>query len=169
MTIRQEQINEFDEIHELVKTAFRTANVSNGGEQDYVLSLRASERYIPELALVADEDGKIIGHIMFTKTYISNENGKIEALLLGPLAVGIGDRRKGVGAKLVEAGLEKARALGYGAVFLVGDPAYYRRFGFKSVGDYRITYGMDIPPQYVMALELQADWLKDKTGEISIV
>jgi putative acetyltransferase len=168
MMVRPEQNDEFDAIYELVKTAFQTANVTNGDEQNYVLTLRASERYIPELALVAD-DGKIIGHMMLTKTCITNGGGKTEALLLGPVAVEIARRHKGVGAKLITAGLEKARALGYKAVFLVGDPEYYGRFGFKSVSNYRLTYGMDIPPQYVMALELEQGWLENKTGVISIV
>ena len=63
MTIRQATPEDFDAIYSLVKTAFQTAKVSDGGEQDFVLKLRKGS-YIPELELVAEEDGVLIGHIM---------------------------------------------------------------------------------------------------------
>ena len=65
--------------------------------------------------------------------------------------------------------LDKAKTLGYKAVFLCGDPDYYDRFGFKPVSGYGITYGMDIPAKYVLVCELEADWLNDKSGSVSIV
>ena len=63
MTIRQAKPEDFDAIYSLVKTAFQTAKVSDGDEQDFVLKLRKGH-YIPELELVAEEDGVLIGHIM---------------------------------------------------------------------------------------------------------
>ena len=70
MIIRQEKPSEFQEIFDLVKVAFKTAKVSNGNEQDYVNKLRASGNYIAELALIAEEDEKLVAHIMLTKTYV---------------------------------------------------------------------------------------------------
>ena len=76
MIIRQEKPSDFPAIYDLVKVAFQTGKVSNGLEQDYVNQLRASGNYIPQLALVAEEDGKLVGHIMLTKTYVSLDNSK---------------------------------------------------------------------------------------------
>ena len=83
MIIRRETEEEFPQIYDLVKVAFQTAKVSDGKEQDFTDHLRASGGYVPELALVAEEDRKLIGHVLFTKTYITNGGNKIETLLLG--------------------------------------------------------------------------------------
>jgi hypothetical protein len=83
-------------IYELVKVTLQTAKVSNGKEQDLVNKLRNSGNYIPELALVAEEDGQLIGHIMLTKTYIiTNDGDKYETLLLGPISVSLEYRNRG--------------------------------------------------------------------------
>lgn len=89
MVIRRETPEEFSQIYNLVKVAFQTAKVTNGKEQDFVNQLRGSGNYIPELALVAEENDKLIGHIMLTKTYIFNNGNKFETLLLAPISVSI--------------------------------------------------------------------------------
>jgi predicted N-acetyltransferase YhbS len=78
MFIRRETTEEFSRIYDLVKIAFQTAKVTNGKEQDFVNQLRNSGNYIPELALVAEEDDKLIGHIMLTKTHITNDKSKFD-------------------------------------------------------------------------------------------
>ena len=88
MTIRQATPEDFDAIYSLVKTAFQTAKVSDGDEQDFVLKLRKG-RYIPELELVAEEDGVLIGHIMLTGASIRENGGCFGTLLLAPLSVAI--------------------------------------------------------------------------------
>ncbi|MCL1901438.1 MAG: GNAT family N-acetyltransferase [Firmicutes bacterium] len=82
MTIRTEKEADYKKIYELVKRAFETAKVSDGDEQDYVEALRRSDRYIPDFALVAEDDGKLTGHIMLTKTFIKTDTEQIECLLL---------------------------------------------------------------------------------------
>lgn len=97
MTIRQATPKDFDAIYSLVKTAFQTAKVSDGGEQDFVLKLRKGS-YIPELELVAEEDGVLIGHIMLTGASIRENGGCFGTLLLAPLSVALEWRAKGIGA-----------------------------------------------------------------------
>ncbi len=97
------------------------------------------------------------------------DDRKHEALLLGPIAVLIEYRCKGVGSQLMREAIGKAKALGYKAIFLCGDPDYYNRFGFQEVVGCGITYGMDIPAKYVLVCELQSGWLKDKNGSVSIM
>lgn len=112
MIIRKETEKDFDRIYDLVKVAFQTAKVSNGKEQDFATELRNSGNYIPELALVAEEDGKLIGHIMLTKMYITTGDGKFEALLIAPISVLLEYRNKGVGSELIN---ESFRLAGKGA------------------------------------------------------
>lgn len=166
MIIRREREDEFDEIYDLVRAAFQTAKVSDGKEQEFVNKLRASGNYIPELALVAEEDGMLIGHVMLTKTYITSEDGKHEALLLAPISVVLDYRNKGIGTALIHESFRLARTMGYGAVFLVGDPAYYHRFGFRSTVDFGIRDTHGIPDANVMACELTENALSGIRGTI---
>lgn len=168
--IRLERPEEFDDIHELVRVAFLTAKVSDGDEQDFVRDLRAGQGYIPEFALVAEQGGELIGHIMLTKTSLELKNGVIETvLLLAPLSVRLQNRRLGVGARLVEEALQRALALGWRSVFLCGNPAYYGRFGFKAAIGYGIRSRRGIPVQYVLALEIYPGSLQKKAGILDCV
>jgi len=152
----------------LVQTAFKTAKVSNGDEQNFVNRLRKSGNYIPELALVAEEEEKLVGHVMLTHTTIETDEGTaFDLLLLAPLAVVLDRRGKGVGGGLLESVCAQAKELGYRAVTLVGDPAYYQRFGFKPA----ITFGIEntngIPSQYVMVRELVPETLIGMKGSLT--
>jgi len=167
MLIRPERRSEFPRLHELVKTAFATAKVSNGDEQNFVDRLRAGAGYIPELALVAEDEGALIGHIMLTRTFVSTAAGPRPVLLLAPIAVVVERRRQGLGARLIEEAFRRARALGHGAVALVGDPAYYSRFGFRPCADFGIANANGIADRYVMAFELAPGALADAAGSIA--
>jgi len=167
LIIRRETVEEFSQIHELVKVAFQTAKVSNGKEQDFVNHLRSSDNYIPELSLVAEENGKLIGHIMLTTTYIINGDNNVEALLLAPISVVFECRNRGVGSSLIKESFKLAKEMGYKSVFLVGDPAYYHRFGFKAAVNFGIKHSHNIPEEYVMACELVPDALYGISGTIN--
>ena len=168
-TIRPEQPADFAAIYDLVKVAFATAPECDGDEQDYVNKLRLTAGYLPQLALVAEQQGKLIGHIMLTKTDINTLNGNYEALLLSPICVLLEERNQGIGAALIHESFKRARELGYEAVFLVGDPQYYRRFGFRPTTEFDIHISSDIPAKYVQGVELVTGALSDISGSISIV
>ena len=78
------------------------------------------------LSLVAVEAEAVVGHVLFSRL-----RAPAAALALAPLAVAAGCRRRGIGARLVEAGLDRAKREGWRAVIVLGDPAYYSRFGFR--------------------------------------
>ena len=170
MKIRPERREEFPLLYEFVRTAFATAKVSDGTEQDFVDRLRAGSGYLPALALVAEEDGALLGHIMFTETRIRlAAGGERTILLLAPLAVALEHRGRGIGSALVREGFRIAREMGYGAVALCGDPAYYGRFGFReSAGTYGIVQpGMEA--RYCLACELVPSALGDAAGELDLL
>lgn len=169
MIIRQELTTDFNEIYDLVKIAFETATVKDGDEQDYVNILRKSDRYIPQLSLVAEEDGKLIGHIMLTKMQIVGTDETFEELLLSPICVVLKYRSQGIGGKLIERSFDLARVIGYNAVFLCGDPTYYNKFGFQPTIVYGITCKTDIPAENVMVGEIVKGALQNKKGTIDIV
>ena len=82
------------------------------------------------LSLMASRGGRLLGHIAFSECQIEGAGDKLA--LLGPLAVAPEAQRQGVGAALVEAGLERLTAAGFSLVCVLGDPVYYRRFGFET-------------------------------------
>jgi predicted N-acetyltransferase YhbS len=168
LIIRQETPSDFSRIYSFVEVAFQTAKVSNGKEKEFVKKLHAGTYYIAKLALVAEENGEIMGHIMLTKTYIATCNGKVEALLLAPLSVALEHRRRGVGSKLVKESFEYAQKMGYTSVFVVGDPAFYCRFGFKPSKHFDITHVPYVPEEYVMATELSPGALAGISGTVNL-
>lgn len=103
-------------------------------EASLVDRLRADEGWLPALSLVAVDGGEVIGHVVCTRGYV----GTAAALGLGPLSVDPGHQRRGVGSALMHAVLGAADALGEPMVILVGDPAYYARFGFRLAAGYGI-------------------------------
>ncbi len=154
MTIREERPEEFAAIYDLVKTAFATAKMSDGDEQEFVNRLRASGDYIPQLALVAEDAKGLAGHVMLTRARL-DVNGEVrETLLLAPLCVEISHRDNGLGAQLVEESFRRARAMGFTSVFLLGDPAYYARFGLRDATVFAIGNAHGFPAPYFMGCEL---------------
>lgn len=166
MNIRPETPADYAEIYDLIKIAFQTAQVSDGNEQNFANQLRDSGNYIPELALVAEEDGRIIGQIMLTRTQIKGEQKTWDILFAGPLAVLLDYRSRGIGSALMRAALEIARQLGYQAVALAGDPAYYHRFGYRSFQEFGLQSEHHVPDPFAMAVEITPGALQGVVGVV---
>lgn len=172
MNIRQENKNDYEAIYNFVKTAFETAKVKDGNEQDFVNSIRCSDNYIPELTLVAEDRGEIIGHIMLSKTYVENEDKELfEVLYLAPVSVLLERRNQGIGSKLIYESFRRAKKMGYKSVFLAGDPAYYNRFGFVPTIKHNIKCSLEIPEELyenIMVCELVPDALDGISGIVKM-
>ena len=151
LEIRQENKNDYEQVYNVVKTAFENAEHSDGNEQDLVNDLRKSDSFIPELSLVAVKDNKIVGHILFTKIKI----GKYEELALAPLAVLPKYQRQGMGKKLIETGHKIAKKLGYNYSIVLGSEKYYPKFGYTSAIDYGIKAPFEVPNENFMAIKLK--------------
>lgn len=171
MIIRQENKDDYSTIYELVRTAFETAEMSDGHEQDFVNTLRDGDKYVPELALVAEMDNRIVGHIMLSKTCVENDGDKYEALLLGPVAVVLEYRNQKIGTKLIVTAMEKAKEMGFEAIFLAGNRAFYSRFGFVPAIRYGIKCALEIPEELIeniMVCELCPQALDGVTGIVDL-
>lgn len=169
MNIRQETEDDFAAIYTLIETAFKTAAVCDGDEQDYSVSLRAGDTYIPEFSLVAEKDGRIIGHIMLTKTTVRDGSHHHDFLLLAILSVAEDCRREGVGSALVSVALDRAKRAGHQAIFLAGDHTYYSRFGFVPASRFNIRHQQNLPAEMlnnIMAQELEPHALESISGTI---
>lgn len=126
MIVRPETPGDYEAIGELLTSAFGRAV-----ESQLVLSLRASDNCVPDLALVAEENGAVVGHIVFSYVTLKDDE-EFRVLALAPMAVTPALQRRGIGGALVEEGLQRADDLGESLVIVVGHPTYYPRFGFES-------------------------------------
>lgn len=150
MIIRQENVKDYEEVYQLVKEAFASAEHADGNEQELVTALRKGDAFVPELSLVAEIDGKLVGYILFTKAKV----GEWEVLAMAPLAVKPEYQKQGVGAALIGEGHRIAKDLGYEYSIVLGSEIYYPRFGYIPATELGITLPEGFPPENFMAVRL---------------
>ena len=152
MYIRPEGPADTERIAEVVKAAFD----GRPDEPRLVEQIRASERYVPELALVATQDDTIVGHAMFSFVTLKGAE-ELKVLQLAPVAVVPEWQRRGVGGALIREGIEKADARREPLILVQGHAAYYPRFGFQPSREYHIEPpSPDVPDAFFMVLRLSA-------------
>lgn len=153
MSIRQETKNDYEAVYDLVKEAFATAEHSDGNEQDLVVALRGGESFVPELSLVAEVDGRIAGHVLFTKGKVGGES----VLVLAPLSVLPEFQKQGVGTALIREGHRIAGELGYGYALVLGSESYYPRCGYVPAEGFGVEVPEGLPSANFMAIRLRED------------
>ncbi len=136
MEIRREQPSDYEALCHLVREAFATAHYSDGTEVAWLDEVRESERYLPELSFVAEDDGCLIGHLLTGKCTYETIDGPRIGVVIAPLCIHPDKQGKGLGGKLVRHMLAEAAARGYQVAFLEGFLAYYERLGFQPASDY---------------------------------
>jgi len=156
MQIRPETENDQSAVSAINTSAFETP-----AEAKLVDALR--EKADPVVSLVAEDDGKIHGHIMFSPVTLSG-HPDLKILGLAPMAVMPEQQRQGIGSALVRAGLEQCKQLGCVAVVVLGHPNYYPRFGFLPSTHFEIVSEYQVPEEVFMAMELQPEALQGKSG-----
>ena len=156
LIIRNETESDRREVETLIREAFWNLNVPGCDEHYLAHILRSHKDFIPELDLVAEQDGRIIGNVMYTRSHLTDETGKEkEILTFGPLAVLPGYQRMGVGRALLERSFEIARNMGYDVIVIFGSPANYITIGFKSCRKFNICPEGDIFPTAMLVKELK--------------
>ena len=162
LIIRPENLTETAAIYALNKLAFG----GRDAEPRLVDAIRESESFIPELSLVAELDGQIVGHILFSRIHIEAEDKQMPSLALAPMAVLPQYQKQGIGSELVRRGLDQCKRLGWASVIVLGHPAYYPRFGFSAelAKSLECPYG-DVGDAW-MALELAPGALNNVRGKV---
>ena len=164
MIIRPEEPKDYREVEKLTREAFW--NVYRPGcVEHYVLNqYRNSPDFVKELDFVMEEEGRIIGHVMFSKAEleIPGTSRRIASWTFGPISIHPDYKRKGYGLKLLNFALEQARKQGVGFLCMEGNIDFYKHAGFKLACIYNIDYhgepaGAEVP--YFLAQELIPGWL----------
>ena len=135
--IRAEQASEVEVIEQIHLAAFAHYPGNGTIEAKLVRLLREHDSWIPELSLVAEKDGEVVGHVLLTRATV----GEQQVLALGPIGVVPGLQKTGIGTTLMHAAIEIAQRDGERLIALLGDPAYYSRFGFVLGTEVGITSG----------------------------
>jgi len=158
ITIRQEQPEDIDAVHRVNELAF-----PGSCEAGLVDTLRSN---CPDhLSLVADVDGDVAGHILFTPALIKADGKTIVGMGLAPMAVHPDHQRRGFGSLLVRDGIERLKGEGCPFVIVLGHPEYYPRFGFELACDHGIGCQWDgVPSEAFMVLVLEAAEMKGVSG-----
>lgn len=147
VTIRSETDADVDAITEVTVAAFEDVEVSHRTEQFVVAALR--EAGALSVSLVAELDGRVVGHVAFSPVTISD--GTWDWYGLGPISVSPPLQRRGIGKALIREGLARLRELGAGGCCLVGHPDYYGRLGFTNMPGLAIE---GVPPNVFFSLSL---------------
>ena len=157
ITIRPEAPADAQSVEELTREAFWGAmdHPTCDGEHLLVHRLRSSPCLIPQLNLVAEVDGCLAGHVIYSQAKVTSPDGReTEVLTFGPLSVLPAYQRKGVGTALMHCSISKAARLGYRAIVFYGHPDYYPRFGFWRASAWDITAPDGSSRDALMAMEL---------------
>jgi putative acetyltransferase len=141
MEVRQETEDDFDAVRRVHTEAFARPGLSGNRPPEVALvdELRVSPAFLPQLSLVADNGHLIVGHVIATRATVGPEAYPV--LGLGPLGVLPSHQRQGVGVALMEAMISIVESLGEPMIALLGDPAYYHRYGFELSS----TFGIEPP------------------------
>ncbi len=161
--IRQETPTQIEAIERVNISAF-----GGNAEAKLIAQMRQSSAFIPELSLIAQVNGRVVGHILLSSIALIGHGGTAKGLALAPMAVMPSQSHRGIGSLLVRAGLTKAASLGYEAVVVIGHPDFYARQGFRNASLWGLRCQLPVPEEVVMAIELRKGALqKDMTVEYS--
>jgi putative acetyltransferase len=149
MTVRPERPGDEATIYRVQLAAFGAEPEARIVEQ-----MRVTDRFIPELSLLAEEDSDVVGHVLVTYTDLVTETATTRVPLLGPIGVLPARQGVGIGSVLMRAALAAADARGEPLVVLEGNPAYYRRFGFIPAHELGIDAPPGVPQEYFQVVRL---------------
>lgn len=164
MIIRNETPKDYRVVEEMIKKTFWNLSVPGCSEHYFAHKVRENADYIPELDFVMEEDGRIMGHILYVKAKLLATDGtEKEILSFGPFTIHPDYQRKGYGRKLLNHSLDAAKKMGYDAVAIYGNPENYACYGFRNCKRYNVCIEDNIYPVALMVKELEENALSGKS------
>ncbi|MBE6036822.1 MAG: N-acetyltransferase [Clostridiales bacterium] len=163
LTIRLETEKDYRAVENLTRESFWNVYKPGCDEHYFVHCMRSHKDFIPELAFVLEKDGELIGNIMYTKSWLEDEEGKIKEIVsFGPVCVLPKYQRTGCSRFLIESSFEKVKEMGYEVVTNFGNPANYVGRGFVSCKKKNVTF-MGGFPTALLVCELVPGCLEGHT------
>ncbi len=150
ITVRSETADDIKAIDVVHLSAFE-----GDDEVGLVSALRESSGFRPELSLVAEFHGRIVGHVLMTPVRLQRGKDGIDILALAPMAVVPSQSHRGIGSDLVKAAIDKAREQGFSAIVVIGQPDFYQRCGFRPGSDFGISVNLPVADKLISAIEIE--------------
>ena len=168
VSIRLEKKEEYREVENLIRESFWNVYRPGCIEHYVIHVLRDDPAFVKGLDFVMEQNGRLIGQNMFMRTIINSDDGRnIDVLTMGPICITPDLKRKGYGKILLDYSLEKASALGFGAVLFEGNIDFYGKSGFTYAREYGIIYHdlpADADDSFFLCKELIPGYLEGITG-----
>jgi len=161
ITVRPEMPGDEDAIRQVNLLAF-----GRDAEGKLVDLIRGSRFYVPGLSMVALDGNAIVGHILLSAAMLINSHDAMPILALAPMSVLPEYQGRGIGTKMIQCALERARNSHFLAVVVLGQPDYYQRFGFVKASEKGIFAPFTVPDEVYMVLELIPNALDNVTGTV---
>ena len=166
MFIRSITPSDYPATKELIVAAFQQSEHGYQGEAQIVEKIRQETTYEPELEMVAEVDGKLLGHGLLSPVKIVNEQRTFTGLVLAPLAVLPEFQGQGIGGKLLQELEKQAAKQSYPFISILGHPDYYPRFGYQKASLYNITAPFSVPDEAFLIKALTPEGLVGVSGVV---
>lgn len=161
--IRTENEADYEQVYQVNYTAFGNREY----EAELVERIRDTPYFVPQLSLVAELEGEIVGHILLSLAKVVDGEVRHEVIALAPIAVKPAYQKQGIGKQLIQEGLKRCEELGYSIVLLIGHPTYYPKFGFKPARQYGLELKQfEVSDDVFMVYELRENELQRIQGEL---
>ena len=159
LIVKETTRDDEDSVRLIHESAFEKPDESN-----LVDAICRSNSFIKELSLLACMNDMVVGHILYSKVGLEGQPDK-NILALAPVAVLPEFQNQGIGTSLINAGNQKADQLKFEFITVLGDPQYYRRFGFRTSTEYGINSTFNVKPEFYMVLPL-SHYKKETSGTV---
>jgi putative acetyltransferase len=161
MIIRVVNPDDYASIGEIHRLAFSTSDLGYNGEAELVSALHDDGDAV--CSLVAEADGRLKGHVLFSRMTVQADSRALRAAALGPISILPDAQRSGIGASLIEEGLMRLKADGFQISFVLGHPAYYPRFGYLA--ELAFPYQSSFAGPHFMAVQLDSSLAVPQSGK----
>lgn len=165
MQLRKIEKEDYFEVEYLAKRAFWNVNMPGCDEHYLVHRIWNEECFVPEISMLSEVDGKIVGAILYTRCRIETEYGDVDVLTFGPLCVDPDYQGKGIGGQLLTKSANLAKEYGFKGILICGVPEYYPKFGFKTADTFGITMPDGSNFAAFMGYELEEGFLSQNRGK----
>ena len=167
ITFRNETYADYRAIENLTREAFWNVYKPGCNEHFILHNFRARSDFVPELDIIMEENGILVGHVMFVRSEIKLNNGEILPIMpFGPISIAPDFKRKGYGTILLRHAMEKAKKMGCGALAITGNIDFYGKSGFVVAKTRGVRYEADPDADYFLIKELIPGFL-DQVKEAS--
>ena len=162
--IRLEKREDYREVENLTREAFWNVYRPGCTEHYIVHCYRNRKGFVPGLDFVMEKEGRIIGHVMYVQSEIKTSAGTLQIMTFGPISILPECQRQGYGKALLDHSMERAKALGCGALAICGNIDFYGKSGFIPAKEKQIYYADDTEAEYFLIKELIPGFLDGITG-----